>query len=245
MDFFPGDMNSSPMKASITKENYWGRFARTYDDDTDYVVGRPLRRTVYQRLSREVNLGYTLECGCGTGFYTRAISGQATRIMATDLSEEMLAAARERLKEMSNVSFQQIDCEAHVFPPTSFETVLMANILNTLPQPLKALREAYRVLKYDGSLIAVTYTDHNVDAFEKIEIGKRYFEKFGLPPSGGLINYSPQQMEALIKKAGFEINTLDILGDKAKALYVRAEKTVPASRDNIQGVRPLRPVGGA
>jgi ubiquinone/menaquinone biosynthesis C-methylase UbiE len=128
---------------------------------------------------------------------------------------------------MPHVSFQQIDCEAHIFPSTSFETVLMANILNTLSQPLKALREAYRVLKYDGVLIAVTYTDYNVDTFEKIEIGKRYFEKFGLPPSGGLINYTPQQMEDLIKKAGFEIRNLDVLGDKAKALYVRAAKPVP------------------
>jgi len=227
MDFFQADMNSSSIKANSTRDNYWGRYARTYDDDTDYVVGRPLRRSIYQRLAGERNLGYTLECGCGTGFYTRAISGQATRIMATDLSGEMLAAAKERLRNMPHVSYQQIDCETHIFPPTCFETVLMANILNTLSQPMKALREAYRVLKYDGALIAVTYTDYDVDAFEKIEIGKRYFEKFGLPPSGGLINYSPQQMEALISKAGFEIRNLDILGDKAKALYVRAVKTVP------------------
>jgi ubiquinone/menaquinone biosynthesis C-methylase UbiE len=227
MSFFQGDMNSSSIKANSSRDDYWGRYAHTYDDDTDYVVGRLLRRSIYKRLSRERNLDYTLECGCGTGFYTRAISGQATRIMATDLSAEMLAAAKERLRDMSHVSFQQIDCEAHVFPPTSFETVLMANILNTLSQPLKALREAYCVLKYDGALIAVTYTDYNLDAFEKIEIGKRYFEKFGLPPSGGLINYSPKQMEVLIKKAGFEIKTMDVLGDKAKAIYVRAAKTVP------------------
>jgi len=229
MYFSQIDMNSSSVRSDNARDTYWGRYACTYDDDTDYVVGRPLRRSIYKRLSRERKLGYTLECGCGTGFYTRAISGQARRIMATDLSEEMLEAAKKRLRDMSHVSFLKIDCETHVFPPTSFETVLMANILNTLSRPLKALREAHRVLKYDGALIAITYTDYNVDAFEKIEIGKRYFEKFGLPPSGGLINYSPKQMEALIKKAGFEIRNLDILGDKAKAIYVLAVKTVVIS----------------
>jgi ABC-2 type transport system ATP-binding protein len=220
-------MTGAPVKANKAGDTYWGRYACTYDDDTDYVVGRPLRRSICQRLAGEKDLGVTLECGCGTGFYTRVISGQATRIVATDLSGEMLGAAKMRLVDMTNVSFMQMDCESHVFPPTSFDTVLMANILNTLSQPLRALREAYRVLKYDGFLIAVTYTDYGVDAFERIEIGKRFFEKFGLPPSGGLINYSPQQMTDLIKKAGFEIGSMDVLGDKAKALYVRAAKTVP------------------
>jgi ABC-2 type transport system ATP-binding protein len=219
-------MTDTSAKAKSARDSYWGRFARTYDDDTDYIVGRPLRRAIRQRLSRERDLGYVLECGCGTGFYTRAICGQATRIMASDLSRKMLAAAKESLRDMPDISFLQIDCETNVFPPTSFDTVLMANILNTISQPLKALREMHRVLKYNGALIAVTYTDYNVDAFEKIEIRKRYFEKFGLPPAGGLINYSPRQMADLVRKAGFEITNLDILGEKAKAIYVRAAKTV-------------------
>jgi len=230
-------MNSSSPKADSARDNYWGRYAGSYDDDTDYVVGRPLRRSIRNRLSREKDLGYVLECGCGTGFYTQAVVGQATRVLATDLSGKMLAAAKERLRDISHVSFLQIDCETHVFPPTSFDTVLMANILNTLTHPLKALREAHCILKYEGTLIAVTYTDYNVDAFEKIEIRKRYFEKFGMPPAGGLINYSSHQMEGLITKAGFEIRNLDILGEKAKAIYVRAVKSFVTDDSQVDDSR--------
>ena len=208
------------------EDTYWGRFARTYDHDTDYVVGRALRRALFRMVAAEREPGHVLECGCGTGFFTRALAGRAPSILATDLSGEMLAAARERLKGLSGISFLQMDCEGRTFPPTTFDTVLMANLLNTVSRPLQALREAYRVLKYGGVLIAVAYTDYGVDILEKIEISKRYLEKFGPPPPGGLNNYSPPQLESLVRKAGFDIDRLAVLADKAKAIYVRAIKNV-------------------
>jgi len=208
------------------EDTYWGRFARTYDRDTDYVVGRTLRRTLFRMVAAEREPGHVLECGCGAGFFTRALVGRALSIVATDLSGKMLAAARERLKDLPGISFLQTDCEGLIFSPTTFDTVLMANVLNTVSRPLQALREAHRVLKYGGVLIAVAYTDYGVDVLEKIEIGKRYLEKFGPPPSEGLINYSPQQLESLVRKAGFDIGCCEVLEDKAKAIYVRAIKNV-------------------
>ncbi len=205
---------------------YWGRYARSYDRDTDYVVGRSLRRALYRLLAAEGDPGHVLECGCGAGYYTRALVDRAISIVATDISGEMLAAAEERLKGMPHVSFRQVDCMRRTFPSTSFDTVLMANILNTLSRPLPALREAHRVLKYGGVLICIAYTDHDVEALEKIAIRKRYLEKFGLPPPGGLTNYSAPQLGALVTKAGFKIGKLDVLGDRANAIYVRAIKAV-------------------
>jgi len=206
-------------------DNYWGRYARTYDGDTDYVVGRGLRHALYGRLHRETELGVLLECGCGTGYYTRAVAPRSERIVAMDLSREMLVVAKTRLAVRPHVSFIRGDCRQLAFLPTSFDTVLMANILNNLSEPLPALCEAHRVLKYGGTLIAITYTDYHADALDKIEIGKRYFERFGLPPTGGLSNYSPRQLASLIRKAGFMNVDMEVLGGKVKALYARSVKS--------------------
>ncbi|HOF05648.1 MAG TPA: class I SAM-dependent methyltransferase [Syntrophales bacterium] len=213
------------MPVSRQIHNYWGRYATTYDRDTDYVVGRSLRRSLFRRLSREGDLGVLLECGCGTGYFTRAVAGRAVRIVALDLSGEMIAAARARLQGMPTISFLQADCGRPIFTPTSFDTVLMVNILNTLSPSRPALRQTHRVLKYGGVLIAAAYTDYDLDALDKLEIGKRYFERFGLPPPGGLNNYTPRQMASLIEKAGFRIESLEVLGEKVKAVYVRAVKS--------------------
>jgi len=206
-------------------DNYWGRYARTYDGDTDYVVGRGLRRALYGRLRRETELGVLLECGCGTGYYTRAVAPRSERIVAMDLSGEMLTVAKTRLSAMPHVSFLRGDCRQRTFLPTSFDTVLMANILNNLSEPLPALCEVHRVLKYGGALIAIAYTDYHADALDKIEIGKRYFERFGLPPSGGLRNYSPRQLASLISQAGFMNVDIEVLGGTVKVLYARSVKS--------------------
>jgi len=142
-----------------------------------------------------------------------------------DLSGEMLAVAKTRLSVMPHVSFLRGDCRQRTFLPTSFDTVLMANILNNLSEPLPALCEVHRVLKYGGALIAIAYTDYHADALDKIEIGKRYFERFGLPPPGGLRNYSPRQLASLIRQAGFMNVDIEVLGGTVKVLYARSVKS--------------------
>jgi len=79
------------------EERYWSRFARSYDRDGEYVVGKPILEAILETLSEEQDLGDCLEFGCGTGYFTRAIAGQARHVIATDLSEAMLEVARTQL----------------------------------------------------------------------------------------------------------------------------------------------------
>ena len=50
-----------------------------------------------------------LEVACGTGFWTQRLAATAGRITATDLSDEMLAIARQRLSGCARVRFAQAD----------------------------------------------------------------------------------------------------------------------------------------
>jgi predicted TPR repeat methyltransferase len=87
---------------AVQKEEYWSRFADTFDEDQTYIVGQAVQQAVISRLSEERDLGEVVEFGCGRGFFTKAIAGNANRILATDLSDEMVAAAKEELKEFKN-----------------------------------------------------------------------------------------------------------------------------------------------
>ena len=85
------------------KEKYWSRFAGSYNREQAYVVGENVLQAIMERISGEGDLGELVEFGCGAGFFTRELAKNASRITATDLSDEMLALARTQLKEEKNV----------------------------------------------------------------------------------------------------------------------------------------------
>ena len=213
------------MSVQETK-SYWGAYASVYDEGVDYVVGRSLRLAIARKLSRERFPGETLECGCGAGFFTKVIARHADRVTATDIAAEMIGIASHGLASVQNVLFRQADAEKTSFPAKSFDSLLLANILNTAKNPQAIVYEAFRVLKYGGLLIAIVYTDYGMDGEEKSDLSLRYFQKFGMPPSWGLRNFSPEEFRRLVRQAGFTVKTVTILGDKPKALYLRAIKAV-------------------
>jgi predicted TPR repeat methyltransferase len=49
------------------KEKYWSKFARTFDEDQEYVVGKTILQAIDKRLSEECYLRDVIEFGCGTG----------------------------------------------------------------------------------------------------------------------------------------------------------------------------------
>jgi len=204
--------------------SYWSRHASVYEEGVDYVIGRGLREAVARRLSRERDLGILLECGCGAGYYTCVIAPHAASITATDLSAEMLDLARNRLAPFGNILFRRADATSLPFESLSFDTVLLANILNTVEFPLAILKEAFRVLRYDGLLLAIAYTDHGASAEEKTDLALRYFQKFGLPPPWGLHNFSPVDLRSLLVEARFYVRNVILIGSCPKALFARAFK---------------------
>lgn len=205
------------------KERYWSQFSRTYDEDAEYVVGKHLRRAIAKKLGAERGLGEIIEFGCGTGYFTKVAAEHAKHIIATDLSDEMLEAAKIQLKDFQNVTLQKDDCEQSSFPSLRFDTVFMANILHTVENPGRALVESRRLLRDAGLLLVTSYTDYGTNLFEKMELGLRYFQKFGRPPPY-YRNYSPDELVRLVEKAGFKLEEIQLMSDTAKALYLKARK---------------------
>jgi ubiquinone/menaquinone biosynthesis C-methylase UbiE len=96
-----------------------------------------------------------LDVACGTGLVTfraAALVAPGGGVVGTDLSEEMVAMARERARAgaVANVAFERMDAENLAFDADTFDVALCALGLMYVPDPEKAVREFNRVLRPGG-----------------------------------------------------------------------------------------------
>jgi ABC-2 type transport system ATP-binding protein len=206
------------------KEEYWSKCANTFDEDQTYIVGRAVQQAIMERLSRENDLGELIELGCGAGFYTKVLAANASHVMATDLSDEMLAVARTQLKDLQNVTVAKVDCEATAFAGGKFGSVFMANLVHVIENPSTTLQEAYRILKDGGLLLIVDYTGYGMKWFEMMKMGIRVLRKWGKPPGYFRGKLSPEELRSLVESAGFQVEEVQLIGDKSRGIYLKGRK---------------------
>ena len=210
--------------SGLKTEDYWSKFAHGYDDGVDYIVGKGIQQEIIKKLSEEHDLGNVIEFGCGTGYFTKVIAKSAEQVIATDLSDEMLDVAKTQLKGFQNITIQKADCENVSFPSEKFDTVFMANVIHFIENPFKALCESYRILKAGGLLLLIDYTGYSMKWSEKMKLGIRFIKKCGIPPRHFQTTLSPDEFNSLVKDAGFNIERIQIIGEKTKALYLKGRK---------------------
>lgn len=90
-----------------------------------------------------------LEIGCGSGVFTERVARSGATVTATDLSEDLLALARE--KRIANVRLEIADAHRLPYPDGSFDAVYGSSILHHLDVQ-RAFPEIRRVLREGGRL---------------------------------------------------------------------------------------------
>lgn len=95
-----------------------------------------------------------LDVGTGTGYFAILLSRLGHNVTGVDLTEAMLEEARRTCSLLKlDIKFLQIDAQNLSFNDNTFDVVLSRNLTWTLPNPEKAYREWYRVLKPGGVLL--------------------------------------------------------------------------------------------
>ena len=203
---------------------YWSKLANTIDEDEVYIVGESIQQALTERVSGESGLGELIQLGCGTGLFTKVLAENASHVMATDLSDEMLAVARTQLKDWQNVAVEKADCEKTDFSDGQFDSVFMANLVHVIENPSIALQESYRILKDGGLLLIVDYTGYGMKWFELMKLGIRAMRKWRKPAPHAKGNLSPDELRSLVESAGFKVEEVQLMGDRIKAFYLRGRK---------------------
>jgi ubiquinone/menaquinone biosynthesis C-methylase UbiE len=94
------------------------------------------------------------DVGTGTGQFAVYLAQNGFDVTGIDISEKMIVnAKRYAAQEGLGIKFDTGDAEHLNFADNFFDVVVSRNLLWTLPDPEKALREWKRVLKPGGRLI--------------------------------------------------------------------------------------------
>ena len=97
------------------------------------------------------NCEEALEIGCGTGAFAQLLAQRSQRVLALDLSPEMIRLARERSAHLSNIEFQIADVMLYDLPPEGFDCIASIATLHHLPRP-EILLKMKAALKPGGVL---------------------------------------------------------------------------------------------
>lgn len=101
--------------------------------------------------------GRILEIGIGSGISLPFYSAQVEQVVGIEPSEALLLKAHQAAKNVpamaGKVSLQAGDAQDLQFADNSFDCVVAFLVFCTIPDPEKAAKEVFRVLKPGGSLI--------------------------------------------------------------------------------------------
>src|ERR1700710_2339774 len=136
-------------------ERAYDRWAPIYDLVFGGVFGKGRHAAI---VATNAIGGRVLEVGVGTGISLPQYAAN-TRIFGTDISEAMLAKAKQRVvdQRLKNVEgLAVMDAEKLEFPDNSFDVVMAQYVVTAVPNPEKALDEFARVLRPGGDMIILS-----------------------------------------------------------------------------------------
>ena len=103
-----------------------------------------------------------LDVGTGTGRMLQLFADRAVRVVGLDSSHSMLAIARANLEQLGATGWElrQGDVYSPPLERSSFDLVVVHQVLHYLEDPGRALVEAGRLLAPDGRMIVVDFAPH-------------------------------------------------------------------------------------
>ncbi len=116
---------------------------------------------------------HAMEIGCGTGAFARLLAQKAERVLALDLSSHMIAQAKERSQQYTNIDYQVADVLSRNFVPEQFDCIVSIATLHHLPME-DILIKLKRALASNGTLIVLDLYQARLSDLPTILIAMAY-----------------------------------------------------------------------
>lgn len=128
-------------------------FGTVRKNELENEMGQKWLREI-ERLLPEKDHLRILDVGTGTGFFAVLLAQTGHQVEGIDLTPAMLEEAKSLAAQRNlDIVFREMDAQALSYAEESFDVVLSRNLTWTLPEPEKAYREWFRVLKPGGWLL--------------------------------------------------------------------------------------------
>jgi ubiquinone/menaquinone biosynthesis C-methylase UbiE len=220
----------SDHKATVREQ--YGAHADAYVTSEVHAKGASLERLV--ELTRPQPEWTVLDVSTGGGHTALAFAPHVRKVVATDLTPEMLTAAERFARErgVTNIGYQVADAESLPFGDGEFDLVTNRIALHHYPDARKAMAEMTRVLKTGGLLALV---DNVVPPEKQIAGYINAYEKLRDPSHHWC--YPVVRLEAYLAEAGLRVEHVET-ADKEMEFEPWAER-MGASAEKKEKLRAL------
>ena len=157
-----------------------GQTATHYDQFFGPLYFEPYAIEVAKRID-PAGVAVVLEIAAGTGRVTRHIRERISpkaKLIASDISEEMLAVAKKKLSHL-DIEWQNIDAQQLPFSDNSIDLVICCFAYMFVPDKPTAFAEVFRVLRPGGHFLFTTWDklENNPASYTSKCIAKQYLEE--------------------------------------------------------------------
>lgn len=189
-------------KETVRKQ--YGAHAQAYITSPVHAKGASLGRLV--ELTRPQPEWLVLDVSTGGGHTALAFAPRVQKVIATDLTPEMLAAAEKHARGQgaANIEYRVADAEALPFGEAEFDLVTNRIALHHYPDARRAIAEMTRVLKPGGLLALV---DNVVPPDRQIAGYINAFEKLRDPSHHWC--YPVVRLETYLTDAGLNVEHVE------------------------------------
>ncbi len=194
-------MSNNSHRQAVDKQ--FGSQAQDYLTSTVHSQGEDLQQLAM--LLQPHPDALVIDLGCGAGHASFVAASVVNKVIAYDLSSQMLDVVMQTAKDkgLNNIEVQQGVAESLPFAANSADVIISRYSAHHWHDVGQALREARRVLKPGGKIIMmdVASLGHPL-----LDIYLQTVEK--LRDTSHVHNYAPGQWLSLFTEAGFVIETL-------------------------------------
>ncbi|MBU4348423.1 class I SAM-dependent methyltransferase [Patescibacteria group bacterium] len=213
-------------------------------------IKRWQRRVDMFRLFLGNNSKNVLEVGCGTGLFTKELAKTDNKIIAIDISEELIEKARKKILGSNNILFKIENAYNTSFKDNSFDFIVGSSVLHHLDAEA-AIKEFYRILKPGGQLMFTEpnmlnpqiFLQKNIPFLKKMagdspdetaffrwsvknELLTKGFKDAVVVPFDFMHPAIPKSLIFLFEKVFFIFEKLPILKEIAGSLLITAKKPI-------------------
>lgn len=212
------------MTTALDDPIFWDRAARKH-------ARSPIKdlagydRTIARTIELLKGPKSVLEIGCGTGMTALKLAPAVGRIVATDVSGEMIAIAGEKAEALDcrNAEFSVGSVEEALTHNGSYDAVLAFNLLHLIAQRRSILEQIHRKLKPGGLFISKTPCLSEMNSLIRLAVPPMRW--IGLAPHVDF--FTAVELEEEIANAGFEITERARHGSKPRdaRIFLVARRT--------------------